>query len=798
MRQLAQRAIVLMLLAAGQLGCAQILDVYDFGLGCADSTLALEDRCVDVGVSYKLPSCSDDAIVYPSLAACEPLDDQCPADPDPLTYAGSYDGASFVWDGAPDGGDGSAAAPFKTIAQAIQSASGSAHIVLAPGTYEEPVTIENWPINLEGVCARDVTIQTEDGQTGIEVISKEGKRGATMDSRVAHLSILSGGAGIRATSTSGLRIESVRIDSVHNAIFLQQRPPPGATPTPLDTATVQRALLSTTAGSAIVALGYELRISKTRIRQTGAALDEAGDLGAGIWMRPVPFSQLVNDLDLADFGGSYLEVSDSLIERTHYAGVLAEGTLVQLSKSVVRHVSAVGADVGWDDMGAGVSIGWQPWRSTVLPEHEPRSSLLEVLIHDVINVGVRARGVDLDVSKSTIRSVEPAPGSCVAHGVRAIGSPSGPANVDISQSHIHNVHEAAVHALGASLTIRESILEDVSACGTSADVVAVHDQPARRRPTPPDWGEPPQASVISSRLGGAARAALIGFGEVELCTQALSLTGVADELVAGRDLAVYDEVIPTADANIGTCSPDASLRVLDVNPGLLARDDEGEALPTLQADGIFEKDEARDGMEIWLQGRDAIPTAIATGDPPATWVHPWIPQQRPARLSFADPASQRALGLIAPVITATANFTESVRRLPTADFLLKGAWSGLGQRPANLGLGLLSLFPFDLKKSPVGGVTVSVDPPAGTVLYVREEEGDVGMFPTGPTSSNEGTVAIVELPPGLVTIKVEHPTLTCRAVTYAGSVLGTAAPNKLTLHVLPMPLTHVYFLCTKS
>ncbi len=386
-----------------------MLEVYDFGLGCADETLAVDGQCITVGVSYELPSCAGDEIVYPGLAHCEPLDDDCPADDDPLTFSADYPGALFVWTGAEQGGDGSAAAPFQTIQKAINIAAGNgARIVVAPGNYDETVAIEAGPIIVEGVCARDVTVQTTStGATAIEITPED--KAEDSITRVARMTILSEGVGIRATSTSGhdIEIESVIIESEQNAIVVKSAAPDGFGLADNNVkATVNRALLSTIGGSAIVATGYNLEVTNTRISKTAAALDSQGDLGAGIWARPMGFVPIEDLNTVLASPGSYLVVSNTLIEGAQYAGVLSEGSIVQLSKSVVRHISPVGAAIGWDDSGAGVSIAWHPWRDTDLPTGQsPRSSLAEVLIHDVANVGLRVQGVDLDVSQSTIRAV---------------------------------------------------------------------------------------------------------------------------------------------------------------------------------------------------------------------------------------------------------------------------------------------------------------------------------------------------------------------------------------------------------
>ncbi len=385
----------------------------------------------------------------------------------------------------------------------------------------------------------------------------------------------------------------------------------------------------------------------------------------------------------------------------------------------------------------------------------------------------------------------------MGHGIRALGSPLAAVTLKVSQSRVEKVHQAAVHSLGASLKISESILEDVTACGQAADLVAIHAQPDENVPIDPEAGEEPPpgiyATVMSSWLDGAARAGVIGFGNVKLCTHATSRSDLPIKLAAGADGSVYPSSSTVVVDSVGVCNPDASLEALDTAPGIFDRDADGQALPTISGTGTLDKDLA--GMEIWMQGRDAIPRieTVQVSKKITGWNHPWIPSQQEVRLSFADPVTHRVVGALVPMKTAAIDYQDGLLKLPTPNFFLEESAIGLGNRPLDHALGIISLIAYDENRVVLGGVTANSV--VGKVFYVYEEAGEYGMHDTGPTTADKGTVVIVELPPGLVTIQVEHPDRTCRAVAAGGEVAGQAIANQLTLNVLPMPLVHVDFRC---
>ncbi len=789
-------------------GCAEILDVYEFGVTptvveCAEDEVAFGASCVTVGVDFELPECDAGEIVYPGLDACQPFDDACPESPDPVTYSSSYQGASFVWAQAAEGGDGSAATPFRTLSEAIAVAVAGDRIVVAPGTYHENIVIGLLPVDIEGVCARDVRLAPKSADEPAVLLTKTGgtKEQPTAGSRLARLHIETEGLGIRADTTTNLHLQDVRIDSGDSAVSLQVSRPITQQAVALDTATIERSLLGSSGASAIVATGYRLTIRQTRVARAGPAVDARGDFGVGVWVRPSRFATVTNS-ELKPFTGGLVVLEDTLIERSSYAGLRAQGSLVDMRRVVVRQVSASNMRdrLGWNDSGAGVVIEAEPWRLVDLPDDAVGVSTLEqVQIHDVVDAGIRALGVELSVMHSNIERVSPAPGSCAAHGIRTLGSPHIPAMLTLSRSLIEDVQQAAVHSLGASVVVQQSLLRRVEPCGSLADGVAVHAQPD------PLLGQqaslPVQAAVVSSKLVGAERAAVVGFGDVRLCIRGTTTDEIETPWRAGID-PLYGEALATL-AAVDSCAPDVgALQEAKLEAAILPRDELGTRLETVRGSGRLDDGTLQgiDNALVWLPGRDAVPPVATQPDThaePGSWTHPWLPAGQPFRLGFADLVGQRALGITTPFgATSVDELDEGIRPIPNARFVLRQGALALGEH-LDLALGILSVTVLDAQLTNLPGATVELVEPkdVGDVLYVHIGSGTLSVLP--PTGTT-GAVAIVNLPPGQATVSVSvaEGGLTCTYTSTGGTVLGDASvANRATVHVLPAPPMQIYFVC---
>ncbi len=103
------------------------------------------------------PDCVDDSeAVFPGQSACALVGTPCPAGDfaEDLPAAGDV---VHVRAGDPPGGDGSAAAPFATIADGLAAASDGAVVALSKGSFDEVVALDR-PVTLWGACVAATSI----------------------------------------------------------------------------------------------------------------------------------------------------------------------------------------------------------------------------------------------------------------------------------------------------------------------------------------------------------------------------------------------------------------------------------------------------------------------------------------------------------------------------------------------------------------------------------------------------------------------------------------------------------------
>lgn len=146
--------------------------------------------------------CAGASFRLPGRAACEPVDDAC----ETTTFPTGLDDRRtirYVRAGA-SGGDGTEAAPFATIAEALASATSPLTIALAAGEYETQAALPD-DLELRGVCAETVVLTHADA-TEPALRVRPGSRlaieGVTM--RTGDVALLSGGElVVRAIAIEG-------------------------------------------------------------------------------------------------------------------------------------------------------------------------------------------------------------------------------------------------------------------------------------------------------------------------------------------------------------------------------------------------------------------------------------------------------------------------------------------------------------------------------------------------------------------------------------------------------------------
>ena len=164
--------------------------------------------------------CPVGQIVLPGASFCGPVGTPCSADPWDTEAAAAFD-AIFVDAGHPGDGDGTRAAPFVSIREAMAAAPPGAVIALARGRYREAVIIDRG-VTLWGGCAAETVIEAPDesmeaatvtfaGDGGLRGVQVTGPRPGVIIPSGARAEL--GGVAIAGAKYAGMRVDGGELDA---------------------------------------------------------------------------------------------------------------------------------------------------------------------------------------------------------------------------------------------------------------------------------------------------------------------------------------------------------------------------------------------------------------------------------------------------------------------------------------------------------------------------------------------------------------------------------------------------------
>ena len=107
-------------------------------------------------------SCGPFEMHLPGTSGCAPIGATCPAGDFPTDLPATN--VLHVRAGAPAGGDGTRAAPFAAVTDAVAAATDGTTIAIAKGTYPESVIVSGTAVHLLGACAAETVITGEPGR----------------------------------------------------------------------------------------------------------------------------------------------------------------------------------------------------------------------------------------------------------------------------------------------------------------------------------------------------------------------------------------------------------------------------------------------------------------------------------------------------------------------------------------------------------------------------------------------------------------------------------------------------------
>ncbi|MEM1416496.1 MAG: hypothetical protein AAGH15_16415 [Myxococcota bacterium] len=290
----------------------------------------------------------------PGEPACRPIG--APCGDGPFAALGDLDPAIVRYvDAARESGDGTLAAPFPTLAEALDTAPSGATLMLAAGTYEVD---RFWPrgVSMRGRCAALTSLVAEAGVTRAAVIDvAAGTEGFALENvrigpaPIAGVALRGGGP----VTLRGVRIAEVTDRGLHLAA--------GAAAEAEDLAIEDTQTPSGTADPEAQGLGRGLDLSGgSTLRARRVTLDRnrrqaafAGGAGTTLELEDIAVADTrARESDgffgvgLFAFEGARLEARRALLVRQRQTGVVARGpsTELDLSDVVIRDTESRAAD----------------------------------------------------------------------------------------------------------------------------------------------------------------------------------------------------------------------------------------------------------------------------------------------------------------------------------------------------------------------------------------------------------------------------------------------------------------------
>ncbi len=275
--------------------------------------------------------------------------------------------------------DGSASAPFTTIADALAVVSSGGQIAIAEGTYPERVTLDQ-PVSLVGRCPGRVTLEATSvgGQDPPVVTVGAAASGAL----IRGVRLTGPGPGVMLDEAVDVRVREVEIaDAGHYGVFLQR----GAT------AALRRVKITGARTAGLLAYGGAVTLADSVVRGT----------------RPTPDGSFGRGLDLGcdhfgDGGCPTLDATRIIVEQNHESGILLAGGQATVTDSLVADTQA---NAGHGQAGIGIQTQCDTTSADC-----PTLTVTGSVLAGNRAAGIMALGTVLTVTDTVIRDTQPQSG----------------------------------------------------------------------------------------------------------------------------------------------------------------------------------------------------------------------------------------------------------------------------------------------------------------------------------------------------------------------------------------------------
>ena len=366
--------------------------------------------------------CEDGATALPGDATCRPIA-ECGSEPWGLIE--TVVDTVYV-DAASSGGDGSLAAPFPTLAEAVATASSGSTIAVAAGSYQGDLALGDVPLTIWGRCPALVSIVGGIDIAGPGEVTLRG------------LAITGTGIGVDVYRSHVQLVDLWLHDLTDIGIVVQSAPGSPAS------AVIEDVHLARVVDVGLLVLGAEVQVTDLVSRDVSLAPN-------GKFGRPVDVEAF------AGFTGN-LTVDGVVAERGFEHGIYVSGSSAVVSRAVVRDIAHN------DDTDPGHAITARAnsagERSTI--------QLSDAVLERVVATGINVAGADAAIDRVVIRDVVPPPvgmlNGRIGYGLSAVTSTSGgPSNTVVRDSLIERAHTVGALGVGGVLDVEGVWVRDVFA-----------------------------------------------------------------------------------------------------------------------------------------------------------------------------------------------------------------------------------------------------------------------------------------------------------------------------------------------
>jgi uncharacterized protein DUF1565 len=414
--------------------------------GCPAGTLGLPDgACQSAGIP---PEACSDGFVHDGDVGCVPVlpDAPCPAGemalpgetvcrPVASCAPGKWgdipvDAATEYVDASSTGAsDGSAAAPWHTISQALVAATPGATIAVAAGHYQEDLRIEGKPVRLRGVCPS----QTELAGTGAVLFAVDVGPGAD-GTELSGLAVTGPGVAVGVSGAHDVVLDQLWVhDALDQGVDVEDAFGPTSV-------TLRRSLIAHNHEVGVFVMGAAMTVEDVVVVDSQPV---GGRFGRGLDVEPGTTPPTP----------SSVTVRRTVLDDNHEIGLFLHGSEATVEDLVVRGTLPQPADL---EAGHGVTV--QDDATTGLRGTLAFRGGMVERSHDV---GVFVGGSDATLERVVVRATLPSALDATGGvGVYVVSDPvtSQPGIAVLRTSLVEDNHTTALYVGGSDATVEGVVL----------------------------------------------------------------------------------------------------------------------------------------------------------------------------------------------------------------------------------------------------------------------------------------------------------------------------------------------------